>query len=64
MSGCLSIGFTLGNFSFDHPSPLVQELPGSLKSNPHINSWLEVLANGRIRIFTGKLDEWCGGEVW
>ena len=56
MSGCLSIGFTLGNFSFDHPSPLVQELPGSLKSNPHINSWLEVLANGRIRIFTGKLE--------
>lgn len=54
LSGCITIGFTLGNFSMAHP--LAQELPESLKRHPHINAWLEVLANGNVRIFTGKLE--------
>src|SRR5687767_15592735 len=56
LSGCLTIGFSLGNFSFDNPAPLIQELPESLKRHPNINAWLEVLADGRVRIFTGKLE--------
>lgn len=56
MSGCLTIGFSLGGFSPVYPSPLIQELPGSLRRHPNINAWLEVLANGRVRIFTGKLE--------
>jgi len=32
------------------------ELPGSLKNNPHLDSWLEILEDNRIRIFTGKVE--------
>ena len=55
-TGCLTIGFSLGGFSYVYPSPLVQELPESLKAQPNINAWLEVLANGHVRIFTGKVE--------
>ena len=52
----MAIGFSL-NTSFMHlPIPMAQELPDSLSRNPNINAWLEVLANGQIRIFTGKLE--------
>lgn len=56
MTGCLAIGFHLKGFSFEHPSPFAQELPESLKRNPNINAWIEVLANGKVRIFTGKVE--------
>src|SRR4030095_14608581 len=56
MTGCLAIGFSLGGFSYVYPSPFVQDLPESLKKNPNINAWLEVLANGNVRIFTGKVE--------
>lgn len=55
-TGCLAIGFSLNTSFMDIPSPMVQELPESLRRNPNINAWLEVLANGQIRIFTGKLE--------
>ena len=55
-TGCLAIGFTLRSNLLNTPSPLIQDLPGSLKENPHINSWLEILADGRLRIFTGKIE--------
>jgi CO/xanthine dehydrogenase Mo-binding subunit len=55
-TGCLAIGFTLRNNLLNTPAPLIQDLPGSLKENPHINSWLEILADGRLRIFTGKIE--------
>ncbi len=32
------------------------ELPGSLQDNPRINAWLEVLADGRVRVLTGKIE--------
>jgi len=56
MTGCLAIGFNIGGFSFAYPSPFAQELPESLKRNPNINAWIEVLANGKVRVFTGKLE--------
>ncbi len=56
MTGCLAIGFNLGDFSYGNTSPFIQELPESLKRNPNINAWIEVLANGKVRIFTGKVE--------
>src|SRR4030095_1971221 len=56
MTGCLAIGFSLGGFSYVYPSPFVQDLPESLKRNPNINAWIEVLSNGNVRIFTGKVE--------
>ena len=55
-SGCLAIGFSFSGSFIDAPSPMMQELPESIKRNPNINAWLEVLANGQVRIFTGKLE--------
>jgi nicotinate dehydrogenase subunit B len=55
-TGCLAIGFSLNTSFIDAPVPMLQELPESLRRNPNINAWLEVLANGQIRIFTGKLE--------
>ena len=55
-AGSLTIAFTLGKWSPDDPMPFEQELPGSLRRQPNINAWLQVLANGRVRIFTGKLE--------
>src|SRR5919112_4280127 len=54
LSGCLTIGFSIGGISPEHLSPLINELPESIKRYPNINAWLKVLANGNIRIYTGK----------
>ncbi|GGB18206.1 xanthine dehydrogenase family protein molybdopterin-binding subunit [Puia dinghuensis] len=54
-AGCLTIGFCLGGPSFTWPSPS-QSLPGDLRENPHINAWLEILADGRVRVLTGKIE--------
>jgi nicotinate dehydrogenase subunit B len=56
ITGCLTIGFSLGGFSSASPAHVLQELPESLKRHPNINAWIEVLSDGRIRIFTGKLE--------
>jgi nicotinate dehydrogenase subunit B len=55
-AGCLTIGFCLGNPSFTYSSAPLQELPSPLRRHPNINAWLEVLANGRLRVLTGKLE--------
>ncbi|THU37109.1 xanthine dehydrogenase family protein molybdopterin-binding subunit [Niastella caeni] len=55
-TGCLAIGFSISGSFIDAPSPMMQELPESIKRHPNINAWLEVLANGQVRIFTGKLE--------
>lgn len=34
----------------------LEELPGSLRRTPPINAWLEVLDDGRVRIFSGKVE--------
>lgn len=55
-TGCLAIGFSLNGSFIDAPAPMLQELPASIKRHPNIDAWLEVLANGHVRIFTGKLE--------
>ncbi|MDQ1089648.1 molybdopterin cofactor-binding domain-containing protein [Siphonobacter sp. SORGH_AS_1065] len=47
--GVLTIGFAL-------PFPEADELPGSLKKTPQVNAWLEILADGSVRVFTGKIE--------
>ncbi len=47
--GILTIGFSL-------PVSAAEDLPGSLKKTPAINAWLEVLADGKVRVFTGKIE--------
>lgn len=56
-TGCLTIGFSLGTLYTAASSALpLQELPGSLQRYPNIDAWLEVLANGSVRVFTGKIE--------
>lgn len=56
-AGSLTILFSLNhsgllaNFFADDP-----ELPGIIKRVPAVNAWLEVLANGSVRVFTGKVE--------
>ena len=44
----------------EEQAPLVdivlEELPGNLRRTPQINAWLEVLENGFVRIFSGKVE--------
>ena len=35
---------------------VLEELPGSLRRNNQLNAWLEVLPDGRVRIFSGKVE--------
>jgi len=34
----------------------LETLPGSLRRTPQINAWLEVLEDGRVRVFSGKVE--------
>ena len=49
-------------FSLKHTGLLAQlgaddpELPAILRRVPAVNAWLEVLANGSVRVFTGKVE--------
>lgn len=53
--GTLTIGFCLTGEATTWPSP-TQTLPGDLRENPRINAWLEILADGRVRVLTGKIE--------
>ncbi len=58
-TGALAIGFSLGCFSQAQERPRGgrgEELPGSLGEAPRVDSWLELSADGSVRVFTGKLE--------
>ena len=56
-TGCLTIGFSLAGMSaFPELLHPVQELPGGLRRHPAVNAWLEILPDGRLRVFTGKIE--------
>ena len=56
-AGSLTIFFSLNHtgllasFFADDP-----ELPAILRRVPAVNAWLEVLANGKVRVYTGKVE--------
>ncbi|MGB3589223.1 MAG: molybdopterin cofactor-binding domain-containing protein [Tunicatimonas sp.] len=58
-SGGLIVAFSLfsgcGLAAEQLDSPALK-LPRSLARNPTVNAWLQVLADGQIRIFTGKIE--------
>ncbi|MEZ5044510.1 MAG: molybdopterin cofactor-binding domain-containing protein [Saprospiraceae bacterium] len=35
---------------------VLEALPGSMRGAPKVNAWLEVLENGRVRIYSGKVE--------
>ncbi|MDO6435634.1 molybdopterin-dependent oxidoreductase [Flavitalea sp. BT771] len=49
-AGCLTIGFCLGGRPWPQPA---SSNPGD---NASIDAWLEILADGRLRVLTGKLE--------
>lgn len=56
-TGCLAIAFSFPvRASWNETTPWLDDLPRSLKGQPNINAWLEVLADGRVRVFTGKIE--------
>ncbi|WP_223284532.1 molybdopterin cofactor-binding domain-containing protein [Hymenobacter qilianensis] len=57
-AGCLTIAFVLGSGPnlLAGASRAADELPEILAKNPRINAWLEVLADGRVRVLTGKTE--------
>jgi CO/xanthine dehydrogenase Mo-binding subunit len=55
-TGCLTIGFCLGGPVYKSAAPLLQGAPPELPPYTRINAWLEVLADGRVRVLTGKLE--------
>jgi hypothetical protein len=55
--GCLTIGFPLLNGSLFSDNQVADELfPRSLREQPKINAWLEILEDGRVRVLTGKME--------
>ena len=57
-SGNLTIGVSLiGSFSTLVADPKsITKLPGSLRRFPRIDAWVEILSNGQVRIFSGKVE--------
>ncbi|MDO1450448.1 molybdopterin-dependent oxidoreductase [Rhodocytophaga aerolata] len=57
-AGCLTIAIPLfGNCWLpEAEKTFAEELPGSLNRQPQISAWLEVLANGKLRVYTGKME--------
>jgi nicotinate dehydrogenase subunit B len=60
-AGTLTIGFSLwggcwvaSDTAENQSAPL--EFPRALQRHPRINAWLQVLADGRVRIFSGKVE--------
>ena len=52
-AGALALGFTLDvDASAQQPSLL----PGDLRQNPKVSSWLRIEANGRVRLLIGKVE--------
>ncbi len=42
--------------AIDWESVSLEQLPGSLRRASQINAWLEVLEDGRVRVFSGKVE--------
>ncbi|GAA4396080.1 xanthine dehydrogenase family protein molybdopterin-binding subunit [Nibrella viscosa] len=56
-AGCLTVAFSMTD-SWTAVGEVVanDRLPDSLRRHPRVNAWLEVIADGRVRVFTGKTE--------
>lgn len=52
----IAIPFLHGCWPIKAENAITPDLPGSLRRTPQINAWLEVLEDGRVRIFSGKVE--------
>ncbi|MDF9799984.1 nicotinate dehydrogenase subunit B [Catalinimonas alkaloidigena] len=59
-TGCLTIAFPMwtscGLAAGEEGPALDNDLPRSISQNPHINAWLQVLEDGTIQVYTGKIE--------
>lgn len=58
-TGCLTIAFpiwTSCGLAAGETQVVESNLPGSLSRNPAINAWLQVLEDGTIQVYTGKIE--------
>jgi len=58
-AGAITIGFSLTTGCQLSGNEILSDdnsLPSSLAAQPQINAWLQVLEDGRILIFTGKME--------
>src|SRR4030081_3159404 len=60
-TGSLVIGFSaipqlLAQEAGGNAPPSKPPLPGSLKTNPYLDSWIRIAANGSVTVFTGKAE--------
>lgn len=61
--GYISVGFPLLGMILDEQDPVIAarenfqgNLPGSLRGANRVNAWLKVLEDGRVMIFSGKVE--------
>ena len=61
--GYLSVGFPLLNSCFGKQDPTVAarmnyngDFPGSMRNASKVNAWLQVLEDGRVMVFSGKVE--------
>src|SRR5688500_7626188 len=57
-AGCLTIAIPLFGHCWlpETEKSFADDLPGSLNRQPQISAWLEILADGKIRVYTGKME--------
>ncbi|MBC9796365.1 molybdopterin cofactor-binding domain-containing protein, partial [Sinomicrobium weinanense] len=56
-AGSLTIGFSLGGIPlFPGVFSCSGEIPDTTRSSSSVNAWLEILPNGNLRVFTGKIE--------
>ena len=56
-SGALIVGFSLAPSSLRAQKPAAgPKLPGSLDTNPMLDSWIRIDADGSVTVFTGKAE--------
>lgn len=55
LSACKE-GLSQQDVIIDWEDQVLEKLPGSLRRTPQVNAWLEVLEDGRVRIFSGKVE--------
>lgn len=59
-TGCLTIAFPMwtscGLAAGEEVPALDNDLPRSISQNPYINAWLQVLEDGSVQVYTGKIE--------
>ncbi|GAA4469865.1 xanthine dehydrogenase family protein molybdopterin-binding subunit [Nibrella saemangeumensis] len=56
-AGCLTVAFSMTDTWAAVGEVVANDrLPDSLRRHPRVSAWLEVLADGRVRVFTGKTE--------